>query len=155
MKLARVDRAIKICSEHLNSSGAAGTEIEAYLTRYLLILICASFEEKIKSLVNERASRSTDPGLKSYVQSTVGRVFRSLRTGEIAGLLNCFGTGYKERFRQEINDKGQAVAFFDNIVNNRNDTAYSNGSSVTFADLVSFYDEGHLVLDAVESALDP
>lgn len=91
MRLGRIDQAIEACQDHLESSGAMGTEIEAYLTRYLLILICASFEEEIESLISERAARSNDPGLESFVRSAVGQVFRSLKTSEITGLLKRFG----------------------------------------------------------------
>lgn len=154
MRLARIDQAIEACQDHLESRGAMGTEIEAYLTRYLLILICASFEEEIESLISERAARSNDPGLESFVRSAVGQVFRSLKTSEITGLLKRFGRDYKERFRQELSNNERAATFFNNIVANRHDTAHSAGSNVSVAELVRFYDEGHLVLDAVKAALD-
>jgi hypothetical protein len=80
MRLVRIDQAIEACQAHLENSGAIGTEIEAYLTRYLLVLICAAFEEEIESLIIERAARSGDPGLESFVRSAVGQIFRSLKT---------------------------------------------------------------------------
>ncbi|MBI3797122.1 MAG: hypothetical protein HY268_09175 [Deltaproteobacteria bacterium] len=153
MRLVRIDQAIEACQAHLESSGATGTEIEAYLTRYLLILICATFEEEIESLIIERAAKSGDPGLESFVRSAVGQVFRSLKTSEIAGLLGRFGVDYKERFRQELTNTERAETFFNNIVTNRHDTAHSVGSNVSFAELVRFYSEGHVVLDAVKTAL--
>jgi len=56
MRLVRIDQAIEACQAHLEKSGAIGTEIEAYLTRYLLVLICAAIEEEIESLIIERAA---------------------------------------------------------------------------------------------------
>lgn len=153
MRLVRIDQAIEACQAHLESSGATGTEIEAYLTRYLLILICATFEEEIESLIIERAAKSGDPGLESFVRSAVGQVFRSLKTSEIAGLLGRFGVDYKERFRQELTNTERAETFFNNIVTNRHDTAHSVGSNVSFAELVRFYSEGHVVLDAIKATL--
>ncbi|MGQ4808743.1 hypothetical protein NKDENANG_02131 [Candidatus Entotheonellaceae bacterium PAL068K] len=154
MRLTRIDQAIEVCQVHLENSGATGTEIEAYLTRYLLVLICAVFEEEIESRIVERAARSEDAGLESFVRSAVGQIFRSLKTSEIAGLLNRFGVQYRERFRQELSNNERAETFFNNIVTNRHDTAHSAGSNVSFAELVRFYAESHVVLDAVKAALE-
>jgi hypothetical protein len=118
------------------------------------VLICAAFEEEIEALMVERAARSGDTGLESFVRSAVGQIFRSLKTSEIAGLLGRFGVPYRERFRQELSNNERAETFFNNIVTNRHDTAHSAGSNVTFAELVRFYSEGHVVLDAVKAALD-
>jgi len=153
MKLVRIDQAIEVCQAHLEDSGATGTAIEAYLTRYLLVLICAAFEEEIESLIIERAARSGDAGLESFVRSAIGQIFRSLKTSEIAGLLNRFGVHCKDHFRQELSNNERAETFFNNIITNRHDTAHSAGSNVSFADLVRFYSEGHVVLDAVKAAL--
>jgi hypothetical protein len=153
MRLIRIDQAIEACQAHLENSGATGTEIEAYLTRYLLVLICATFEEEIESLIIERAARSGDPGLESFVRSAVGLIFRSLKTSEIVGFLGRFGIDCKDRFRQELSTNERAETFFNNIVTNRHDTAHSAGSNVSFSELVRFYSEGHVVLDAVKAAL--
>ena len=72
MRLPRVDQAIDSCGEH-----AKGTEIEAFLTRHLLVLTCAAFEQEIESLVVERASKSGDAEL-----ARVGD-FSSITVGDI------------------------------------------------------------------------
>jgi hypothetical protein len=154
MRLARIDQAITACQTHLQNSGATGTEIEAYLTRYLLVMIYSTFEEEIKSLIIKRAAGSGDPGMESFVQSAMGRTsFRSLMTREIGDFLNRFGLDYKNRFRQQLDSNPRAETFFNNIVTNRHDTAHSTGSTISFSDLVSFYSEGHIVLDAIIVAL--
>jgi hypothetical protein len=119
----------------------------------MLVLICAAFEEEIEALIVERAARSGDAALESFVRSAVGQIFRSLKTSEISGLLGRFGVQYRERFRQELSNNQRAETFFNNIVTNRHDTAHSAGSNVSFAELVRFYTEGHVVLDAVQMAL--
>ena len=155
MRLTRVDHAIDVCRRHLDDSRSSGTEIEAFLTRYLLVLICSAFEEKIEDLVHLRAEESDDGGLVAFIDSTVGQVFRSVKTSEIGGLLNRFGTHYKDRFRQELDANERAENYFNSIVSNRHDTAHSVDSNtpVSFGDLILFYEEGHVVLDAVEVAL--
>jgi hypothetical protein len=43
MRLLRIDQTLELCENHLTSTKAEGTEIEALLTRSLLVLICAEF----------------------------------------------------------------------------------------------------------------
>lgn len=148
MKLAQVDRAIETCEEHLQRTNSRGTEIEAFLTRYLLILICASFEEEIEAIVIRRLSTSKDPHVEAFAKSALDAVFRSLKTSEIAGLLNRFSPGYKEKFHDRLRGT-KAETFFNNIVAGRHYTAHSLGANVTLRELVEFYEEGHTVLDAV------
>ena len=146
MKLARVDQAIEVCREHLKASEAEGTVIEAYLTRYLLILITASFEEEIRKIIVNRASKVDDGHLETFVGSCVGAVFRSVKTSEIAGLLNRFGGDYKKKFQDRVSGTTEET-YFNNIVTIRHETAHSFGANVTFGELVKFYEKGHIVLD--------
>jgi len=149
MKLALIDRAIEACEEHLKSTNSRGTEIEAFLTRYLLVLICAAFEEEIEAIVIRRLSTSKDPHVEAFAKSALDAVFRSLKIKEIAGLLNRFGPEYKERFQGRLNGT-KAETFFSNIVAGRHDTAHSLGANVTLRELIEFYEEGHIVLDVVQ-----
>jgi hypothetical protein len=153
MLLARIDGAIEICKNHLKASGAMGTEIEAYLTRYLLVLICACFEEKIEELVTSRAEQTKDPAIASFIQSTVNQIFRSILTSEIAGLLGRFGNEHKLCFQSEMKKNPQAETCFNSIVSNRHDTAHKYGANISLFDLERFYVDGHIVLDAVKKAL--
>src|SRR5260370_33763156 len=118
MKLALVDRAIETCEEHLERTNSQGTKIEAFLTRYLLILICASFEEEIETIVIRRLSTSKDLHVEAFAKSALDAVFRSLKISEIAGLLNRFSPEFKEKFHDRL--KGtKAETFFNNIVAGR------------------------------------
>lgn len=155
MRLASVDHAIGVCKRHLEDSGSRNTEIETFLTQYLLIHICAAFEEKIEQLISSRAVASNDPAVAEFVDSVVGQVFRSIGTSEIGGLLKRFGAACKEGFRKEMGAQQRAETFYNNIVTNRHQVSHrgSSHSSLTFGDLVQYYDEGHVVLDAVGRAL--
>jgi len=153
MRLSLVDAAIEVCREHIERSGAAGTEIEAFLTRHLVVLTCATFEETIEALVSARAEKSQDVALAAFVRSIMGQVFRSVKTSEIAGLLGRFGEDHKGRFQEEMRKNERAETFFNNIVTSRHGTTHTTSSNLTFAELVDFYSEGHIVLDAVEAVL--
>ncbi len=152
MKLLIVDKAIETCEDHLSKSNARGTEIEAYLTGYLLIFICAKYEEIIEKMIVKRASKANDPHIEAFVSSAVDNVFRSLKTSEIAGLLKRFGPDYKDKFQEKVNGT-VAETFFNNIVINRHDTAHNLGSNITLNELIKFYNESHSVLDAIAEVL--
>lgn len=152
MRIQVVDQAIQVCNRHLTQTNAKGTEIEAYLTRYLLVFICARFEETIENIVIERARKSKDKFIVSFVESSIHNIFRSTKTSEIAGLLNRFGPEYKHSFQKNVQGKPEET-YFNNIVINRHSIAHSLGSNLTFDELVFHYEKAHIILDYVQDAL--
>ncbi len=153
MRIARIEQTLEKCEEHLSTASAYGTEIESLLTQSLLVLMCAEFERKIDALVQEKCSSVTDASIKEFLGSCVGAVFRSVKSSEMAGLLNRFGPTYKEAFKQKTEGNPIAVTFYNNIVTNRHGVAHSEGSNATFRDVKRFYEEGHVVLDFFREAL--
>lgn len=152
MRLVKIDNAISTCEQHLSSTGAGQSEIESYLTRYLLILICATFEEEIKNILLKRSELIDDQHIKSFFQHCINRVFRSIKSSEIAGILGCFGSDYKELFQEKANGTIEET-FYNNIITNRHFTAHSTGALITFRELVNYYEKGHLILDYLDEAL--
>lgn len=146
MKLNRIDHAIETCKQCLDNTEARGTEIESYLTRYLLILINVVFEDEIKKIVAGRAAQTEDPAIESFVNSAVERLLRSIKISEISGFLNKFGSEYKSDFSDKITNT-RAETCFNTIINNRHLTAHTSGPTMTFNELITFYEEGHKVLD--------
>lgn len=155
MRIARIEQTLERCEEHLSTTAAYGTEIESLLTHSLLVLMCAEFEQKIESLVKEKCTSVTDTSIKEFVGSCLDVVFRSVKSTEIAGLLNRFGTTYKAAFNLKTEENPRAVTFYNNIVINRHVVAHSAGSNATFRDVKQFYEEGHVVLDFVREVLLP
>ncbi len=153
MRITRIDQALESCEDHLSSASAFGTEIESLLTQSLLVLMCAEFEQKIEATVQEKCSTILDPSIKGFVESCMSAVFRSTKSNEMAGLLNRFGSSYKEAFKKSANDDERVVTFYNNIVVNRHVVAHSEGSGITFHDAKEFYEEGHVVLDFFQDAL--
>lgn len=153
MRIARIEQTLHTCEEHLYASSAHGTEIESLLTQSLLVLMCAEFEQTIEALVQEKCSSVADSSIKEFLGSCVGAVFRSVKSSEMAGLLNRFGPLYKEAFKQSTEENLRAVTFYNNIVTNRHGIAHSQGSNVTFREVKQFYEEGHVVLDFFREAL--
>jgi len=153
MRLAQIDHAIDVCEKHLREFALQGTEIEVYLTGFLLVFICAVFEEHIEGLVNARVSKSEDVALAAFARSATNQLFRSILTSEIAGLLGRFGDTHKHQFRDAMKGNERAETFFNNLVQNRHGTAHKAGSDLTFSEVVQFYSEGHVVLDAITTVL--
>ncbi len=153
MRIARIDQTLEKCEVHLSTASAFGTEIESLLTQSLLVLMCAEFEQKIEAVVEEKCACVPDTSIKEFLRSCVGAVFRSVKSSEIAGLLNRFGPLYKETFNQKMKENMVAVTFYNNIVTNRHSVAHSEGSNATFREVKQFYEEGHVVLDFFHEAL--
>jgi hypothetical protein len=153
MRLARIDQTLEECGKHLASTGAQGTEIESLLTRSLLVLMCSEFEQKIESIVQEKCASIKDSSLQEFFGSCVGAVFRSVKSSEMAGLLNRFGGDYKETFRMKTDANPVAVTFYNNIVTNRHGVAHSDGGNVTFIEVKKFYEQGHVILDYFRETL--
>jgi hypothetical protein len=152
MQLARIDQAIEKCQELLTETKAAGTEVEAFLTNYLLVLMYATFEQEVRKIIVSRASMANDPPLESYVNSSLKFVFKSMLTSELSELLACFGANYRREFKSKVNFT-RAETFFNNIVTDRHKVAHEGYSNVTFTELLSFYQEGHTVLDALSEVV--
>ncbi len=153
MKLSRIDNAILTCEQHLIQTNSHQTEIESFLTKYLLILICATFEEEIEKILLSRSDRINDNHIKSFFQHCIDKTFRSIKSSEIAGILGKFGNDYKEAFQNKANGTVEET-FYNNIVINRHSTAHTSGALITFNDLVSYYEKGHLILDYLNEVLE-
>ena len=153
MRLARVDKALEDCENHLQSTGSWNTEIEQLLTYSLLIIIAAELEQAVRAIIQEKCDSIEDRAIREFVESSGGAVMRSIRSSELAGLLNRFGSGYKADFTSKTKASPRAETYYNNLITNRNDTSHSTGSLSTFMEVKSFYEEGHTVLDFFRDTL--
>jgi hypothetical protein len=153
MRLARVDQTLEECEVHLTATGSFGTPIENLLTRSLLVLMCAEFEQEIERSLEERFQSIQDAPVREFLASSVDAVFRSVKSSEMSGLLKRFGSTYKERFNAKADANPVAVTYYNNIVTNRHGIAHTQGGNVTFKEAKAFYEEGHVVLDFFREAL--
>lgn len=115
--------------------------------------MCAEFEQTIESIVDQKCATIADPSVKEFVGSCMSAVFRSVKSGEVAGLLNRFGPSYKDTFKKKADADQRVVTFYNNIVTNRHTVAHSEGSNVTFLEVKQFYEQGHVVLDFFQDTL--
>lgn len=153
MRLPRIEQAIQACEDHLVRASASGTEIEAHLTRAMLVLTCAVFEETIEALLHERACTLPEPCMQTFFKSCVDAVLRGIRTSDLSALLGKFGAEFKESFKRRLEAHEKSVVFYNNIVTNRHQVAHTEGLNVTLRELREFYEKGHIVLDNVRDTI--
>src|SRR5436309_11094933 len=105
------------CREHLDATSTRGTEIESILVGYLLTVAYSEYEQAVRAIVVERG-RSGDVHLTAFMEFAALRLIRSIRVGELCGVLAAFDNSCKEAFSAEIVDT-RAHAAYDSIINNR------------------------------------
>lgn len=131
--LLRSQLAFDNCKEHLDESGAWGTEIESYLTQHVLVIMCADIQQEIYGVLERRAEIAGDKSLKNYAIATCKRVLRSIGKTEVAGFVGYFSAEAKEYLNDKFND--EEVTIYNNAVSGRHDVAHKTGANITFREL--------------------
>jgi hypothetical protein len=152
--LDEAEVAIGLCDAHLKKSGAGGTEVEVFLTKYLLIHICAAYEKEIKSMIVSRAMKTGDIQLASFIENDF-RPYRNLRISDLCGnVLKKFSKKHMDDFRSKIQGT-EAESRYSNIIEARHSSAHGGTMNLTFAELVKSFKEAEQVLTALSQTIDP
>jgi hypothetical protein len=149
--LLRTHAAVQDCEEHLRTSGASGTEIESYLTQYLLIVLSADIQQEIYRLSEERTAAATDDGLSSFVGASARKILRSIGKPEIAKYLGMFGADCKNKLNSQLTDS--EVAVYTNAVSGRHEVAHNQGVLISFAEFKSALSAAEKILAAAAYSL--
>ena len=149
--LLRTKLSVEGCEEHLLASKAFGTEVESYLTQYLLVVLCSDVQQEIYRLTEDRAASASDPALSSYVVATARKVLRSVGKDEIAKFVGMFGTDARAKLNALVDDGD--VTIYNNAVNNRHDVAHKMGTQVTFRELKEAVEAAERIIAAVAKAM--
>lgn len=151
-----LEHALDTCAVHLKACNARNSEIEAYLTRYLLVLAVAVFEEEFERLISDRAMQAGDPPVASFVTSATHQLLRHTKISDLKGFLGRFGPACQDAFDRGISS-GKARVAFDAIVQSRHEVAHRGGSStqMTFDDLRHHIADSRDILHAFAAALPP
>jgi len=154
LSFPRIEEAIEACAKHLDAAGARNTEIEAYLTRYLVTLMYAEFETHVLKVLFERGEQVGDPHVASFVRAASQKLVRGLKISDLSGLLASFHVDCKSKFTSRVTST-PAHAAYDNIVVNRHVTAHGPGATLTFVELEAAYTASLEILEAFREALNP
>lgn len=152
LTLIELERNMALCKTHLEQTQCKGTEIEAFLTQFLLVSICGEYEKEIKRIVIERAQRSGDDQLVSYIERSLIRV-RNIKVKEIREkILDRFSDNCLTRFNAKVIGT-ESETRYSNIVYNRDSGAHGGTINMTFDELLMSYDKAKSVINAVSEAL--
>ena len=156
MRTGRIDQTLELCRAHLDSIGPASAEINSLFAKGSLVIIYAEFERLTHSVLQEKLAPIDDRTIRAFAESFLRAATRDISSRASADLLNRFGPGYRTTFRNKVgesleNQRSQTA--YNNIITNRNDVAHSTGSNVTFQDVQSFYEQGHVILDFFRETL--
>lgn len=130
--LIRTNAAMQDCERHLNATSAGGTEIESYLTQYLLVILCADIQQEIYRLSEERTAQASDNGLSSFVAASARKILRSIGKADIVKYVEMFGADCKDKLNSQLTDAD--VTIYNNAVCGRHEVAHNQGALISFAD---------------------
>lgn len=153
MQCGRIEQQITLCENHLASLAIKNPEVEHFLVQYLLIRVCAEFEEKIVAMFAIRCSRGKDGHVKSFAKSRIPKALSQFNIGDIAGVLGLFGQDYKNEFQSMMDQSNIHCIAWNNLYTNRTAVAHGSGAQMTIAELRKYYTDGSCVLDALASVL--
>ncbi len=150
--LLRTHAAVEDCEKHLTASNAFGTEIESFLTQYLLVILCSDVQQEMYKLSEERAAVASDGGVSAFVSSAARRILRSVCKGDIAKYVAMFGNDCKDKLNSQLSDA--EVTVYNNAVDDRHDVAHKNGALISFGELKNAVLVAEKLLRAAAYALD-
>lgn len=151
--LVRTHAVTQDCEVHLTNCNAAGTEIESYLTQYLLVVLCADMQQEIYMLSERRASSAADNGLSSFVASSSRKILRSIGKSDIANYVGLFGAECKDRLNSQLTDA--EVTIYNNAVSRRHEVAHNLGTQITFTEFKEAVRIAEKILGAADDSLNP
>lgn len=151
MQFERLENALTVCNNHLDATGARGTEIESYLVGYVLITACAEFEMRFEAMINKRFARLGDAAVSAFIAKIADTQIRVPNLDGMGAFLKKFGNAFRDGFisnRTAVSDTA-----FQNVITNRHLVAHSQGGPMTFADAEREIRASYLVFDATAIAL--
>ena len=156
--LLRTEAALDECRSHVGGAALAGSPIEAYLARYLAVVLCAEIEEAIRDAIWERVDNgSTDAAVGTLIRNITRNFVKNATHAEVKSVVGRLGPEFGERYdlmvREFLDDDGfQSLA---TLVRVRDQVAHRTPPAVTLAELeVALATARHLV-GAVKRALTP
>ena len=151
MKFGAIEAAIGGCKKHLDATRARGTQIESFMAGYLLVLISAHFEVRVRGLIEARAARAPDKQIRSFVTSAAAKIIRGPKIDQITGMLNSFDPSCGELFHKTAGD--QAKSAYDSIIANRHTFVHDGICNVTLGDVERFFGDSAGVFSAIIAGL--
>lgn len=154
MPIEEIDRVIQKCRSTLSQvEGIEAVDgvITPILAKFLLIEIVAKFENKFNELIKERFNDIDDESVRYFFDNE--RLVKRLGYSDICSVLGKFGNRHSTRFKLRRRENDPEFEVYDGLITVRNSFAHGTNITTTFNDVVSFYENGHAVLDYFNEAL--
>jgi len=152
---ARTETALEESERFLTDNQLMGNPVEAYLSQYLLISLCAEIQQAIYSTVATHFSKSdASHKLDDYVSNSSKKILRSFEKNEIAGYLDHFGTATKDAFNEALTGCDQQIELYSGIVKSRHSVAHDGGCKKSFREIKAGLLAAEMIVNAVERALE-
>ncbi len=151
MDLSDIDRDIGQWKKLLEDNNLRATPYESQLVRFLLVHICGRYEKVVDELIAERAQRSGDKSLASYVKKAY-KMRREPRSRHLQNdILQSFGAGHRKWFIANVT--AIAKNGYDSLIDNRNLSAHGESIDVSLDEIILWHGHAKQVLGAFEAAL--
>jgi hypothetical protein len=120
-------------------------ELTSHIAKYMTVLISGVFEESIKSILKESIQKETITNVtRSFIFKQIEITFRNPDHKNIKTLLNKFNKEWIKNLNNIIEDKNWES--LNSIVNNKNNIAHGNSSSITFEDIKTYYNDSRIII---------
>ena len=124
---------------------------ESHLVRFLLVYMCGRYERAVDTLITERARRSGDLSLASYVENAYksrrGPRWRHLQDG----ILKNFGDEHRKWFANNVTEL--AKNGYESLIINRSLRAHGEIVDVSLDEVVLWHGYAKQVLGVFETTL--
>lgn len=152
MPLSDLEAVIDSCRSHLLQTNTANTEIESYITKFLLVQLCGEYEHEIKRIVSERVQRTNDQEIITFVINSVR--IQSIKVSDLKGnILERFHQDCANLFSEKISSIDESVRRYDNIIQNRNRAAHGENIDMTFNEIPNSHAHALIILQAFSDSL--
>lgn len=142
--LSDIKPTILSCQNYLKDTKTERTPLESYLTKYLLIYICAEYEKEYRDIVHKKAIKSNDAEITAFIDKKID--VRSLKIADLKGnILKLFNEEYPKMFQDELN-KIDVVSKYHNIIEARNSAAHGGVINMSFNEVITTYESAEDIL---------
>lgn len=127
-------------------------ELKSHISKYLTVLISGIYEDSIKNILKESIHReSITKEVKGFIFKQIDTIFRNPTHKNLKGLLNRFNKAWLNKIHQKIVDEEWEA--LNSIVNNKNNIAHGDSSSITFDDIFTYYQKSKKILTELDSLI--
>ena len=153
--LPETEYGLSVCRSHLDTYSDTDPSIASFLTRYLVVRMCAEIEQAIDKMLRVKIQNEASAPVANFAFGTRKSLVNNARFAEIGKLLELFGVDYKEQYEEHVRSSVEEgdIERLGNAVAARDATGHRAVPDLTFAELERAYIVAEKVVEAVAIAL--